>query len=641
MKTSIPRFLLLGVALATLALASACSQQSSNAQSEPVAPPVVSAPPAPPAPATPAPPPIPAVTVKPATIPSNIVPTSPLAQVVRLAQAGVDESIIMVYVTNSSRTFNLDSDRIIYLTDLGVPTEVVTAMMQRDQQLQQEFAAAQAAEAAQAAQPAPPAPPAQPDQTAPAPEPAVANTADTVTPPAPVTQAYFYDTLSPYGNWVAVNGYGNCWQPTVSVYNPTWQPYCNRGNWVYSDCGWYWNSDYAWGATFHYGRWFRGAGVGWCWSPDTVWAPSWVTWRYSNNYCGWAPLPPQTYCQPGVGLVYQGGGVGVGVGVGFGLGASSYTFVPTGDFYNPHPGRYRAAPSQVAQIYNSTTVINNLRVHGRGNNQIVINDGIPVQTVARSTQTPIRPVPVHQLDQGFAHGGSGQAMDRPSRVFNRPNWAGNDNSSGPSTMPARPAPAASTTWQNSSRSPVTGGNDHGRPGQSRYQSPVNNQIAQAGQGQSDRSPGQPQPARRNPYTSYTSAPQRPVTAGNYRVPGYAAPAPTSAANFDSGPQRARGGWQQPGIPRNYTRNSEPRQNYAAPAPVVAPPVNYSAAPQPQPRSYSPPRNEGRQNYNYAPAPAMSAPPPQRSAPSFASAPAYSPPPQSPGGGRGNQNWGSR
>ena len=31
---------------------------------------------------------------------------------------------------------------------------------------------------------------------------------------------------------------------------------------------------------------------GWCWAPDTVWGPSWVTWRYSGDYCGWAPLPP-------------------------------------------------------------------------------------------------------------------------------------------------------------------------------------------------------------------------------------------------------------------------------------------------------------------------------------------------------------
>src|SRR5882757_7708090 len=159
---SIPKFLLVGAALATLSLTSGCSQASSSAQPTTSAPPVVNTPPvttvqaAPTLPATPemteATAEIPPTTEKPATIPPSIAPTSPLAQVVRLAQAGVDESIIMVYVTNSSRTFNLDADKIVYLTDLGLPTEVVTAMMAQDLQLQQAFAASQAEQQTQQAQ---------------------------------------------------------------------------------------------------------------------------------------------------------------------------------------------------------------------------------------------------------------------------------------------------------------------------------------------------------------------------------------------------------------------------------------------------------------------------------------------------------
>ena len=127
MKTSISRCFLLGAALVTFTLATACSPEKSNAGAQPAAPPAVSATPAP-APAAPASPPAPeitAVTATPATLPPNILPSSPLAQVVRLTQAGVDEGIILVYVTNSSRTFNLDADRIVYLSDLGVPTDVV------------------------------------------------------------------------------------------------------------------------------------------------------------------------------------------------------------------------------------------------------------------------------------------------------------------------------------------------------------------------------------------------------------------------------------------------------------------------------------------------------------------------------------
>ena len=173
-------------------------------------------------------------------------------------------------------------------------------------------------------------------QAAPAPETTPSNVTDVTPPPAPdqpVTVNYFYNTLAPYGSWVVVGGYGRCWRPTVCVYNSSWQPYCDNGHWVYSDCGWYWASSYAWGATFHYGRWFRDASFGWCWYPDTVWAPSWVTWRYSNNYCGWAPLPPHTAYQAGVGIVYNGGNVSVGFG--FGLGASCFTFVPTAVFLQP------------------------------------------------------------------------------------------------------------------------------------------------------------------------------------------------------------------------------------------------------------------------------------------------------------------
>src|ERR1041385_8659308 len=63
-------------------------------------------------------------------LPPNILPSSPLAQVVKLAQAGLDESILMSYVTNCSGTFNLDSEQIIYATDAGVPGDIITAMMQ-------------------------------------------------------------------------------------------------------------------------------------------------------------------------------------------------------------------------------------------------------------------------------------------------------------------------------------------------------------------------------------------------------------------------------------------------------------------------------------------------------------------------------
>jgi hypothetical protein len=311
--------------------------------------------------------------------PPDILPTSPLAEVIKLTQAGVDEAVIMAYISNSGSTFNLDSDKIIYLSDIGAPNDLVTAMMQRDQSLQQQIAAAvsaqQAAQTAQATQTAPP----------------TDYSTDTEPAPPEVTVEYFNTSLAPYGSWTEVPGYGRCWRPTITFYDTAWQPYCDRGHWVYTDCGWYWASDYSWGATFHYGRWFRDERLGWCWAPDTQWAPSWVCWRYSDDYCGWAPLPPGAVFQTGVGFVYRGRNVSAGFD--FGLGANAFTFVLTKNFSDMHPRNFRVAPSQVVQIYNHTTIVNNFNAR----NRTVVNNGIPFQRIATATHSEIHPVPVREI----------------------------------------------------------------------------------------------------------------------------------------------------------------------------------------------------------------------------------------------------
>ena len=32
---------------------------------------------------------------------------------------------------------------------------------------------------------------------------------------------------------------------------------------------------------------------GWVGVPGNEWAPAWVSWRKSDDYVGWAPLPPE------------------------------------------------------------------------------------------------------------------------------------------------------------------------------------------------------------------------------------------------------------------------------------------------------------------------------------------------------------
>ncbi|HXF09194.1 MAG TPA: DUF6600 domain-containing protein [Desulfuromonadaceae bacterium] len=341
-------------------------------------------------------------------LPPDIASNAPLAEVIRLSQAAVSEEVISNYVGNSSVRFNLTANQIIYLKDIGVPDSVVMAMIQRDQQLGNVVATP-------------------PPQAAPAPPPA----------PTVVTETYFYDSLAPYGSWVYVEGYGRCWRPSVVAYDSNWRPYCDHGHWVYTDSGWYWYSDYSWGwAPFHYGRWFLDARFGWCWWPDTVWAPSWVCWRYSNDYCGWAPLPPRSYYRPGIGLVYNG--VTVSAGFSFGFSAGFFTFVSTSHFCDPHPWRYRAPHDQVTTIYNNTTTINNITVvnNGNGNQTTIVNNGIPPEHITTVTHAPVHPVHIRETTTPVRRG---EAVDRDGTlVVNRPRFDQHEpaNDDHPHTIPS-------------------------------------------------------------------------------------------------------------------------------------------------------------------------------------------------------------
>ena len=304
-------------------------------------------------------------------IPEKLRLSQPLNEVVRLAQSGVDEGVILTYITNSSSAFRLGAEEIVYLNDLGISSGVITAMMQRDQGLKASIAARN-----------------QPVAVAPtyvnAPQPVAVQESQ----PVNITENYFYDSLSPYGDWVEIDGYGRCWRPTVAITSSSWRPYCDRGRWVHTDAGWYWMSDYSWGSVaFHYGRWFSHPRWGWCWWPDSVWGPSWVSWRYDNDNCGWAPLPPLSYYRPGVGFTYRDRNVGFSFD--FGLGVDTYTFVQWGRFCDPRPYQHCLPRHRVNTVYNQTTIINN---YGDGNNNTVINRGFSTDRVRERSRAEVRTV---------------------------------------------------------------------------------------------------------------------------------------------------------------------------------------------------------------------------------------------------------
>src|SRR5438552_18154600 len=58
-------------------------------------------------------------------LPSNVRHTGPFAELVQLASSGMEESVLLAFVKNSSSSFNVSSDEIIYLNDLGVPSSVI------------------------------------------------------------------------------------------------------------------------------------------------------------------------------------------------------------------------------------------------------------------------------------------------------------------------------------------------------------------------------------------------------------------------------------------------------------------------------------------------------------------------------------
>jgi len=346
-------------------------------------------------------------------VPADLNISPDLAEIIKLAQAGVGEDVLLAYITNSVRVFNLGANEIIYLNDLGVLSSVVAAMIQQDtlpESAAQKLVGNEANPLPRALALNSPAANIYPVQQNPAPQPDETNIVSVteVQPatsyaasdyaPQPTSVSYFYDALAPYGNWVNVSGYGLCWQPTVVTANPEWRPYCDRGRWVYSDCGWYWQSDYSWGwAPFHYGRWFSDANYGWLWAPDSTWGPAWVSWRYSNDYCGWAPLPPQACFTSGVGFTYYNRSVGFGFE--FGLGASCYNFVPTDRFCDYSPSRYVVSSGYGKSVYNQTKIVNKIKVKGNGNT-ININEGIDPSHVAAVSRSEIRKVAIRDAQPG-------------------------------------------------------------------------------------------------------------------------------------------------------------------------------------------------------------------------------------------------
>lgn len=212
-----------------------------------------------------------------------------------------------------------------------------------------------------------------------------------------VTYQTFYDDLSPYGTWIDYPDYGNVWTPNV---DEDFRPYDTNGHWVYTDDGWAWASDYAWGwAPFHYGRWLYDDAYGWLWVPDYTWSPAWVTWGYVDDYYCWAPLMP---------------GVDISLQFGTWRPPSFYWNACTRDhIYDRNLGAVSVRPEQLSTVANRISVINNFNTTAGRN--AYYHRGPDVREVQKYVQPRIQPATikdVHNITE-VRHNGNEMNVYRP------------------------------------------------------------------------------------------------------------------------------------------------------------------------------------------------------------------------------------
>src|SRR6266478_4295125 len=98
----------------------------------------------------------------PATPQTTVSPS--VAEVIRLAESGTGEDVVVAYIQNSPATFNLTADNILYLKDVGVTSAMITAMLNHDSSVRNQPLPPAPAEQ----QPPPPSQPPPPQEAPPA-----------------------------------------------------------------------------------------------------------------------------------------------------------------------------------------------------------------------------------------------------------------------------------------------------------------------------------------------------------------------------------------------------------------------------------------------------------------------------------------
>ena len=308
-------------------------------------------------------------------------------------------------------------------------------------------------------------------------------------PAAPVEEVSyqsFYDQLSPYGSWINYPGYGYVWNPNAG---PDFQPYATNGNWIYTDAGWTWASNYNWGwAPFHYGRWFYENGYGWMWVPGNEWAPAWVSWRGGGDYYGWAPLGPNVSMNVAL--------------TSYNPPANYWNFVPRQYMGNPNWHNYYVGGGRNVTIINNTTIINNYS--GTNRARYAYAPGPDPNEVRRYSGNNYTPVQLRQSSTPGARMSGSQYQIYQPRVSAMPTARGDA-----SVRPANPAPARYESFNNmrpSNQYPGNQPSNNPRPATSNpgYNQPANNPRPATS------NPENNQPANNRPVNNPRSSTPNPV-----------------------------------------------------------------------------------------------------------------------------------
>ena len=146
-----------------------------------------------------------AAKTRPAVKPARL--SAGLDEIVKLAKAGVDESVILAFIQSSSVAYRPSAPEIIKLRELGISSAITTALLRRGDEVRQRAAQAQQESTNRAVQPAAPA--AAPAPTPPATPPAA---------PEQPTATYYVPSVSypsvTYASYPAYSyGYGGSYYP--------------------------------------------------------------------------------------------------------------------------------------------------------------------------------------------------------------------------------------------------------------------------------------------------------------------------------------------------------------------------------------------------------------------------------------------